>query len=899
MVGRRASAAEIDNISMVKKIFPTFIFFTLTLYSASHAQPLSESTCPADLATGDLGMGIAAMDQATGSGWLMWSEAPVSQRFSPPPLPTNANHFVAVKHDGSQWLFDNNSQLSPFSIEPSDCLVATLDFSNDSASPLADEGVRIFGIDSGFSGNNIRITPNRWNNSVNDGEFGLSILQDDNTVNPPLSESTCPADLATGDLGMGIAAMDQATGSGWLMWSEAPVSQRFSPPPLPTNANHFVAVKHDGSQWLFDNNSQLSPFSIEPSDCLVATLDFSNDSASPLADEGVRIFGIDSGFSGNNIRITPNRWNNSVNDGEFGLSILQDDNTMSSLDLSSYDLVFEDNFDGLALDSTKWDTGLLWGPYLPINNEQQLYVDTLGMHSGFSHSPFEFTGESLKIVATPVAPSIQPPPRPSEGDPVWQPNSYAEYRYNGPTVDQDTGTSSPGYQSENVDYLSGIITTYGNFKMTHGYVEMRARMSEGRGLWPAFWMLPTHYVKDVPEIDVVEFLGQDVDRLYNTYHYFDTTNNWAKISTPSFPVFNSDWTQDWHTFGMSWSPRKITWYIDGVKTHEIDDSQYKIANQPMYLLANLAVGGNWPGSPDSTTPFPASLEIDYIRAYKRKLSETLDLTNDYQLMFGDEFNGSTLDASKWNTHFLWGPYLPINNEEQYYIDALGSDAGLGYSPFTVSNGNLTISARAAGDPAAITPPATLPNLNDQMWTDFGTFQRNEDYLPGNYTSGMITSYDAFKFAHGYAEIRAKIPEGDGLWPAFWLLNGYYVGQQPEIDIMEVRGENPHQIIHSYHRLVDGDYDSTSYMTDNGEPSIGYADGFHSYGVRWEPGTITWYIDGVAVHSYSGNDVAYQVMYVIANLAVGGNFNFSPVDSAKIPAELVIDYIRVYQERDPT
>ena len=79
-------------------------------------------------------------------------------------------------------------------------------------------------------------------------------------------------------------------------------------------------------------------------------------------------------------------------------------------------------------------------------------------------------------------------------------------------------------------------------------------------------------------------------------------------------------------------------------------------------------------------------------------------------MFGDEFSGSSLDATKWNTHFLWGPYLPINNEEQYYVDALGSDAG-GPSPFTVSNGTLTITARDASDPLELyhilTVPATL------------------------------------------------------------------------------------------------------------------------------------------------------------------------------------------------
>ena len=149
--------------------------------------------------------------------------------------------------------------------------------------------------------------------------------------------------------------------------------------------------------------------------------------------------------------------------------------------------------------------------------------------------------------------------------------------------------------------------------MTHGYVEMRAKLPAGRGLWPAFWLLTTHYVEDVPEIDVMEFLGQDVDTLYHTYHYFDIEDNWRKISTPSYTVTAENWTLDFHTFGMAWSPTEIIYYVNGVETRRITDEDYLITGQAMYLIANLAVGGNWPGSPDASTQFPATFEIDYIR----------------------------------------------------------------------------------------------------------------------------------------------------------------------------------------------------------------------------------------------------------------------------------------------
>jgi len=583
--------------------------------------------------------------------------------------------------------------------------------------------------------------------------------------------------------------------------------------------------------------------------------------------------------------------------GVSNLLLSLDDAQPENPFLVGYELVFNDEFSGWKLDSSKWDTSLIWGPYLPINNEEQLYVDTLGMHANFVHSPFSFSGDTMKITASSTSGSLQPPMRPPEDNAAWKPNSYSEYRFNGPYTDPDTGIEYPGYEPGSINYLSGIITSYGTFKMTHGYVETRAKLPAGRGLWPAFWLLPTHYVEDVPEIDVMEFLGQDVDRLYQTYHYFDIADGWRKVSTPSFPVYSTDWTQEFHTYGMAWGPTEIIWYVDGVETHRITEADYKISGQPMYLIANLAVGGNWPGTPDENTVFPAEFEIDYIRAYKRKLDPQLNLSADYKLRFEDNFNSTTLDADKWNTHLLWGPYQAINREEQYYVDALGSDnPNDTNTPFVMNNGILSITARTADDPDSYPIPRALPPVDDDIWTEFPSFRQNQEYTPGSYTSGIITSYDSFKFAYGYAEARARIPKGDGLWPAFWLLNSYYIGQQPEIDIMEVRGENPHEIVHSYHHGANGSLQSHSATTVNADPVIGYSGDFHTYGVRWQPGRIDWYIDGSIVHTYENEDVAYQLMYVIANLAVGGNFNFSAVDDSVLPASLDIDYIRVYQER---
>ncbi|ASJ74566.1 glycoside hydrolase family 16 protein [Granulosicoccus antarcticus] len=556
-------------------------------------------------------------------------------------------------------------------------------------------------------------------------------------------------------------------------------------------------------------------------------------------------------------------------------------------DLSQYRLEFSDEFDGPVLDSNKWNTGLLWGPYLIINQEEQVYIDSLGMHAGSNYDPFSFTPEgTLKITASATSEVGAAPAMPDPDDPVW--DRHLEYRA--------PQAGDPPYVESNVNYLSGLLNSYESFKFTHGYVETRAKVPAGKGLWPAFWLLPSHYVEDVPEIDVMEFLGQNVNEVYHTYHYFDVPAGWKAIRTPSFQTIGPDFSRDFHVYSMSWDPAQIIWYVDGLETRRIDRSEYKIANQAMYLIANLAVGGSWPQAPDSSTVFPAVFEIDYIRAYSKDMSVPLDL-DEYELVFSDEFNGASLDASKWNTRFIWGPFLTINKEEQYYVDALGIDANSGYSPFTVANGNLTIRGAIAGEETPLnTAPPAYPR-NDPYWANKPASYFQEGYFQKQYTSGIITSWDSFKFTHGYAEIKAQIPVGDGLWPAFWLLNRYYVGRQPEIDIMEILGENPGEVIHSYHRRNDdGVSVQNSFRSTGGSEEEGFGDNFHTFGVQWTDESISWYVDGELKHTYRDSSVAYQVMYVLINLAVGGSFNTQPVDQQKLPADYIIDYVRVYQQK---
>jgi beta-glucanase (GH16 family) len=247
------------------------------------------------------------------------------------------------------------------------------------------------------------------------------------------------------------------------------------------------------------------------------------------------------------------------------------------------------------------------------------------------------------------------------------------------------------------------------------------------------------------------------------------------------------------------------------------------------------------------------------------------LLDGYALVFADEFNGSTLDASKWNTSYLWGPELVINSEEQYYVDIL-KQPDFGFNPFRMNGETVTIQSIR-------TPSALLAKAKDQP-----------------YLSGVMTSYDAFKFTYGYVETRAKVTFGQGYWPAFWLLNAYYVEDKPEIDIMEFIGNDQDVVYHTYHYYDANDkLRSTKSMPT---PGIDFTADFHTFGVEWKPGVITYYIDGIERHKISDPKVSQQDMYIIANTALGGWWPGSPNTSTPFPGEFEIDYIRAYQKVGP-
>ena len=252
-------------------------------------------------------------------------------------------------------------------------------------------------------------------------------------------------------------------------------------------------------------------------------------------------------------------------------------------------------------------------------------------------------------------------------------------------------------------------------------------------------------------------------------------------------------------------------------------------------------------------------------------AQCVDLTG-CELVWSDEFDGTEVDLTKWTFQLGDGSEVGLpggwgNNELQYYTE----------DNATVENGFLTITAR------------------------------EESVEPGfNYTSSRLRSLAKGDWTFGRMEARIKMPIGQGMWPAFWMLSsdtsiyGTWAASG-EIDIVEYIGNEPDRIFGTIH--YGGSFPANVFSgTDYFLPSGTFNDGFHVFAVEWEFGEIRWYLDGV---QYASRDNWFSTggpfpapfdvdFHLLLNLAVGGNLPGSPDATTVFPQEFVIDYVRVYQ-----
>jgi len=177
-------------------------------------------------------------------------------------------------------------------------------------------------------------------------------------------------------------------------------------------------------------------------------------------------------------------------------------------------------------------------------------------------------------------------------------------------------------------YTSGRLTTRGKFSQEYGRFEARIKVPAGQGMWPAFWMLGDDIEKvgwpACGEIDIMENVGKEPGIVHGSIHgpgYTGTVGIEAPFTLPAKERFSDDF----HVFAVEWDPDSILFYVDknlyATRTRADLRPGWKWAfDKPFFLILNLAVGGNWPGNPDSSTAFPRDMLVDYIRVYQRSQS---------------------------------------------------------------------------------------------------------------------------------------------------------------------------------------------------------------------------------------------------------------------------------------
>jgi len=170
-------------------------------------------------------------------------------------------------------------------------------------------------------------------------------------------------------------------------------------------------------------------------------------------------------------------------------------------------------------------------------------------------------------------------------------------------------------------YTSARILTKGKFEQKYGRIEARIKMPYGKGLWPAFWMIgansSTVSWPQCGEIDIMEYLGSNPTSIFGTVH--GPGYSGGSAITKSYSLSNDRFDNDFHIFGIEWGENYINFYVDNVLYNQITPSKVTgewVFNQPFYIILNLAVGGNYPGSPNSETVFPQTMLVDYVRVYE-------------------------------------------------------------------------------------------------------------------------------------------------------------------------------------------------------------------------------------------------------------------------------------------
>jgi beta-glucanase (GH16 family) len=225
-----------------------------------------------------------------------------------------------------------------------------------------------------------------------------------------------------------------------------------------------------------------------------------------------------------------------------------------------------------------------------------------------------------------------------------------------------------------------------------------------------------------------------------------------------------------------------------------------------------------------------------------------DYSDRWELVWEDDFTGAGLDPHKWNIV----DWAAEKNEELQY-----------YSPnnVKVEDGFLKLIAK------------------------------KEPYGGRKYTSGAVHTKSKYSFLYGKVEMRAKLPKGQGMFPAFWMMTNKENTWLPEIDILEMLGHKPEEIWMVFHWL---DENQSLKSVSNSITGPDFSESFHTFGIEWTANSIVWFIDGDE-RFRTRDHIPNEEMYIYLNTAVGGVWPGNPNATTKFPTFYEVDYVRIYQK----
>lgn len=270
-------------------------------------------------------------------------------------------------------------------------------------------------------------------------------------------------------------------------------------------------------------------------------------------------------------------------------------NTVKAAD--NYELVWSDEFNGNYLDTNTWNYEIGTGSWGWGNNEQQYYTDR----------NIKVSNGTMKITAK----------------------------------REDYG---------GMKYTSSRITTKNKKNFKYGKIEARIKMPKFKGVWPAFWMLGANQDSvgwpKCGEIDIMEAIN-DENLVYGTLHWFNDPGNNNADSGSSVAV--ADRTE-YHVYGVEWTADKLRWYVDGkvYRTMDVSNDSFSEVRKEYFVIFNMAIGGQWPGYNIDETAFPSTMEVDWVRAYKKVEETTTKYTGPMITVTEDAVETC---SGKWGSYF--------------------------------------------------------------------------------------------------------------------------------------------------------------------------------------------------------------------------------------------------------